>query len=364
MLEKEIGSNFCETIEKSQKCIRDSQELFFFDSGRSAINFVLDRMQGENLRVLLPLYTCESVIKPFVTHGCDIRYYRVDKKLEIIKDEFTSLVESFKPDLIYIHSYFGFDTLSKMKEIINQLRKKDIIIVEDITHSMFSDIEHVDADFYGGSLRKWCSLPDGGVLKVASKRAINIANERNCRPENTEFVEKRLKAQFMKERYFFEGKDTEKEFIGWFDASEEILEQQEEIFTMSQYSRCRIDSIDWDELKKVRYNNYRLLVEKLNSISEIEPVMSDIAENIVPLYLPIYVGAQRNELRVFARERNVMLPVIWPIPVMAEQTLDAETEWIYNHILAIPCDQRYMDKDMEKVVDTIRIFFAERQGKE
>ena len=49
------------------------------------------------------------------------------------------------------------------------LRKKDIIIVEDITHSMFSDIEHVDADFYGG----------GGYLSKGIYRPTDVCRMRN-----------------------------------------------------------------------------------------------------------------------------------------------------------------------------------------
>ena len=42
--------------------------------------------------------------------------------------------------------------------------RQGIIIVEDITHSLLSDCWQSCADYMVGSLRKWCAIPDGGIL--------------------------------------------------------------------------------------------------------------------------------------------------------------------------------------------------------
>lgn len=360
MIEKEIGSNFHEIINSSINRIEDSKKIKFLDSGRSAISIILEQMNCKDMKVLLPIYTCESVIKPFVSRGCEIRYYKVDEKLEPDKEEFKKILQEYDPKLVYVHSYFGFDTLKKIRHEINELCKKDTLIVEDITHSMFSKVERINADFYLGSLRKWCSLPDGGVIEIVSERANTLFDGKNIFEENTSFLETRLRAQKQKEMYFngrSQGKD--KDFIQWFDKSEEILEQQGNIYTMSNYSRERIESIEWDALKKRRSENYRYLVDKMDEIKEIEAIFPNMSQDVVPLYCPVYVKRARNELRVFARKRNIMLPVIWPIPPEVEQILGDDSRWVYEHILAIPCDQRYTRTDMETIISTMKLFFEE-----
>lgn len=358
MLDKEIGSNFCESLEVSEEYVEDKEDLFFLDSGRSAISSILENIKKENLRVILPIYTCESVIQPFINYGCDIRYYNVNKALEIVEEEFDRLTEAFQPELVYVHSYFGFNTISKVQDKISQLRLNDTIVIEDVTHSMFSRDVHVDADFYIGSIRKWCSLPDGGFLKLASEKAYAIFESKPCYSENYEFVERRIKAQRAKEDYFADlDEKKEKSFIYWYEESEEILDNQKEIFSMSEYSRIRLNSIDWETLKIRRRENYLYLVEWLSKIPEVEIIIPNLDCEIVPLYCPIYIKSKRNELRRGAREENIMLPVIWPIPSMLNHLLKDDVAWIYNHILAIPCDQRYTIDDMKKIAELVNVFY-------
>lgn len=361
MLDKEIGSNFCETIVVTEKYLEDGNETFFFDSGRSAINAILQCLKGKRLKVILPIYTCESVIYPFVQHDCEIQYYQVNRNFEIIEDEFTALIETFAPDIVYMHSYFGFDTLNNIKDKINNLQ--DAILIEDITHSMLTNYRHVNVDFYVGSIRKWCSLPDGGVLKVLSDKACNIFEERSDYLENSSFVNLRTKAQREKELYFMrQDEGAVKDFIGLFDESEEILEKQDIPYTMSQYSRERLYSVDWDAIKESRNINYKCLVSLIKNLEEVEVIIPDIDNDVVPLYCPIYVKNKRNELRIYARRQNIMLPVIWPIPPMLDKCLTEECEWIYNHILALPCDQRYSVEDMEKIYRVMEEFFIKERG--
>lgn len=359
MLEKEIGSNFCETVEVSGEYVEDKDGIFFLDSGRSAISFILENLNKEKLRVILPIYTCESVIWPFINYGCEIRYYNVNKALEIVEDDFNRLIELFQPELVYIHSYFGFNTISKMQNKISELRLKDIILIEDVTHSMFSKNVHVDADFYVGSLRKWCSLPDGGFLKIASEKAYNIVKRDWEYNENSNFVEKRIKAQRAKEDYFANlDENKEKLFIVWYEESEDVLDSQKDVFTMSQYSRARLNSIDWQKIQKRRRENYLYLVEKMSKIPEVEIIAPEMQSGIVPLYCPVYIKSKRNELRRFAREENIMLPVIWPVPSMLKHLLESDIDWIYNHILALPCDQRYTTDDMSKIIELVNLFYS------
>ena len=63
-MEREIGGNFCEEILKCDKKLEDNERIIWFDTGRSAIRFLLDRLGNKIKRVLLPQYACESPPTP------------------------------------------------------------------------------------------------------------------------------------------------------------------------------------------------------------------------------------------------------------------------------------------------------------
>lgn len=135
-MEKEIGGNFYEELLISNRTLQDSKRLVFFDSGRSAIRYLLDLLQDKIKSVMLPQYVCESVLIPFVEKQYQITYYPIDEKLQLIRGDFEQLLQEKAPQLVLVQSYFGFDTLNKERTFLKELSRKGIIVVEDITHSL------------------------------------------------------------------------------------------------------------------------------------------------------------------------------------------------------------------------------------
>lgn len=41
---KEFGSNFCEELSKHSETLKDKENIIFFDTGRSALRFLLDNL--------------------------------------------------------------------------------------------------------------------------------------------------------------------------------------------------------------------------------------------------------------------------------------------------------------------------------
>ena len=141
-MKKEIGGNFCEELLKSDRKLQDSKRIQWFDSGRSAIRFLLGLLEDKIERVMLPQYVCESVLIPFVEKRYQITYYPVDRKLQLLRADFEQLLNIAKPQLVLVQSYFGFDTLHKDRTFLKKLSRQGIIVVEDITHSLFLDSWH------------------------------------------------------------------------------------------------------------------------------------------------------------------------------------------------------------------------------
>ena len=79
---KEIGSSFWLSHgEKNSSTIdcrvfnTDYEDSVFTTSGRGAMSLILSELKAECKRVLLPSFTCESVIEPFIKHGYEVFYY-------------------------------------------------------------------------------------------------------------------------------------------------------------------------------------------------------------------------------------------------------------------------------------------------
>lgn len=70
-----------------------------------------------------------------------------------------------------------------------------------------------------------------------------------------------------------------------------------------------------------------------------------------PLYFTIYVQDRPALQRLLAQD-SIYAPVIWPIED-EKVLIDEEIKYIYDHILAVPCDQRYDGDDMRRAVEII-----------
>ncbi len=357
-MKKEIGGNFCEELLKSNRILQDSKRILFLDSGRSAIRYLLDLLTDKIKRVMLPQYVCESVLIPFVEKQYQITYYPVDEKLQLLREDFEQLLQTKNPQLVLVQSYFGFDTLNKDRIFLKELSRQGIIVVEDITHSLLSECWQPCADYMIGSLRKWCAIPDGGVLiKTSDKKEENVFQTLQ-QEENIEFLSVRLSAQEEKRKFMSgtEDRSSDKnDFISLFDKSESILNSQSRYYTMSKYTRERIISVDWKRIAHKRKENYCALRDSLKSISGMEIVFPHISDNTVPLYFPVFVDrSKRDSVRYSMRKNNILLPVIWPVPSFLTNSLRVEVKKIYGEILAIPCDQRYTKQEMRFIADRIR----------
>lgn len=358
VMEREIGGYFCEELFRSDQKLKDGKRILWFDSGRSAIRCLLDLLGNKIKRVMIPQYVCESVLKPFTEKGYQIAYYPVDRDLQLLTRDFERLLEEIKPQMVLIQSYFGFETLHKDRKFLKLLSRRGIIIVEDITHILLSGCWQPCADYMVASLRKWCSIPDGGILVKSSNKFGNDSFKSLHGEENTEFLNLRIAAQMEKRKYFLgNGHQSEDKsiFISLFDKSEMLLDRQGRYYTMSEYTRESIASIDWQSIADRRKVNYGILYNRLKNTDGIEIPFLQVPSNAVPLYFPVFVGKnKRDSLRCSMREKNILLPVIWPRPLCMMGRLTTETDRIYKEILAIPCDQRYTEQEMCYMADKIK----------
>ena len=201
----EIGSNFSKyDLNAPARADRlwwesDEYNRVFFKSGRNALKAIARKLKGEGHKpsVLLPIYTCETVITPFLDEGWEVDYYGINADLSVNFSSVAERVATNAPAVILFHSYFGLDTLSKDTAKIEALKDSGLMIIEDMTQSIFSLHRIESADYYVTSLRKFLAIPDGGC--IFSKRALSFAD---IAAYDERIAPKAIEAFDLKNEYF------------------------------------------------------------------------------------------------------------------------------------------------------------------
>jgi dTDP-4-amino-4,6-dideoxygalactose transaminase len=359
----EVGSDFWEyniTPGKESSIsingIGKYKEQKLFVSGRNAIQALCKRLSSSSKTVLLPAFTCNTVIQPFVKAEWRIEYYNIKCDLTIDEENLMGLAEKINPCLILVHGYFGFNTLEKSSSILKELREKGIIIVEDTTQAFFSSFKKTIADYYVSSLRKWFAVSDGGLL-VSVNDYMNIDYE----GDKSEIVgiardAFNTKAQYIK----YQQPDLKNEFIKKYSNLKQIIDECNIICPMTKEAQQAFSNADLENMIYKRRENYNLLLNGLKDNTLLDCIFRDLPEDVVPLYFPVYIGYKehRRAFQQFLADSNIYCPIVWPKP--EEYTKDNEIAlYIYEHILCIPCDQRYDEDDIKWVIACINEFRCE-----
>jgi hypothetical protein len=314
--------------------------------GRGAISLLLQIAKPKIKTALLPAYMCETVILPFIEHGYVCYFY--DINMDMTPN--IASIEKYMDIGVFLHAgYYGFPTNEGLSDVINRMKSESIIIVEDVTHTLFSDYPRFDAnDYYVGSLRKWMGLPSGGFL--ASRNPID------ARPGiNESFASYRKEALQMKSHYMNDGSEVLKEqFLKLFANGEKVLNSDLKPYHIDAASLGLINILDQEQLKEKRRSNYRALLDGLRDIKYIKPVFDNLEDGICPLFYPIYIEENRTEIRRNLTSEKIYCPIHWPIPVQIKLDNLSNTEKIYSTVLSIPCDQRYGITEMERIITVLK----------
>lgn len=334
-------------------------DLFYTSTGRSAISLSLRQLDlPANRKIaLLPAYTCDSVVLPFVENGYRVAYYDLEKNLSVNEQKFLEKVRTVQPTVVLVHNYFGFDTLSPMNATFETLRRQGIFLIEDLTQVLFSEIPRVEADFYVASFRKWMPIPEGGLALRREGKFSNVPTETD------DLLEKaKLNGLYEKFRYIVKGEGQKQVFLDKCRIAEEILETQGSIYAMGDFSTRFLGDLDIAELKQRRRENCRYLLEQLKDSRSLAPVFPELPEGVVPLYLPLYAQSEesRNRLQLMLREKAIYAPIVWPnfdgFKGLELKGIAESVGWIYTHTLSLPLDQRYGLEDMAAIAAVLKDF--------
>lgn len=334
-MKKEIGSEFWNAPTSIPNSIFPEYTQWFL-SGRSALQAIIKDLTGCKT-VAIPSWCCESMIKPFIDANIEVYFYPVYYENNLVQEI------SLESDVILIMDYFGYTSSS----IVPSNR----IVIRDVTHSIFSENDYV-ADYYFGSLRKWCGVWTGGYAWTKNGQALSVSNYDDCG-----YTDLRKKAMHLKNLYINNVEnidrklETNKEYLAIYEKAEQVLEDTG-IISADTRDIYVAKHLDANFIKSRRRANADVLRSEFHDWL----IFKEMKDTDCPMFVPVMVPyGFRNKLRKYLIENNIYCPIHWPLSKYHK--LNKKEEFIYNNEISLVCDQRYTKEDMYRIVETIKKFW-------
>lgn len=345
----EIGSEFWEFEDELKN---DNKEFWKFGrdtkftlSGRTSIYYVLKNiLKNRNIKkAYLPSYSCFSMAEPFMDLGIEVEYYDVYYNEGLKYD--IDIREDI--DIFLAMNYFGYSN-TNMDSYIEKFKSAGKIVIEDITHSIFSSKQYSEhSDYLIGSLRKWFPIASGGIA-VCKNSNFEIDLEKST---NEKMIDRKKIAMKNKKDYIEKKDNISKEtFLNEYYESGKILEEDYKNYSIDEESFKIIMGINLEYIKKSRIENSKVIYDKLKNNINVKFLIDDYNENDGLLFVPIILEKEkRNILRQYLIENKIYLPVHWP----QEEKINN----IFENELSLICDQRYNKFQIEQYLDLLLDFF-------
>ncbi|MBE6927150.1 MAG: hypothetical protein E7467_01445 [Ruminococcaceae bacterium] len=287
-------------------------EAIKLNSAQNAVAY-LNRVKKIS-KLYLPYYLCDSVVGMCHREGIDYELYHVDKDFLPLFDKNIGETERF-----YIVNFYG--QLSR-----EQLLAYPNVIVDNV-HAFFTPpMEGVDTLC---SCRKYFGVPDGAYLISNAPR---IALEQDRSYARMRHILGRYDCACASEHY------------GSFQSNEdEVLSMP--LRQMSALTQHLLSSVDYAQVKAARQANWQTLHEALGERNGLR-----LRTPPAPYMYPFYTE-RGGQLRSALAAQKIYIPTLWP-NVLTGEASDIEKDYARN-ILPLPIDQRYDQKDMERIIEAL-----------
>lgn len=265
-------------------------------------------------RICLPQFLCSSVIETCLDEGYEISYYPVGYDFLPVGDVSCSDDQAY-----YLVNYYGQVSDDTMKQFARQVKH----LIVDNTHDFFRrPVESIPALY---SCRKYFGLPDGAYLFCDDDIEID---ETDCSYERMRHILGRYE------------KDASTFYQDMLATSRTFNHATPK--AMSRLTENLLRGIDYSFVQSRRESNFDVLAGILGGYNRL-----DIVRPSGPFCYPLMVEdgvALRKELAA----RGIYVPTYWAnvIDQMPETSVEHR---LAANILALPCDQRYGQEDMEYV---------------
>lgn len=310
-----IGGYFSLELPKGEEYHKNAIR---FNTGRNCLEYIL-KARGYK-KVYLPYYTCEVVLEPFKKLGIPYEFYHIDVNFEI-RDWVTLKADEA---ILYVN-YYGLK-----QRYVEQLAEKigERLIVDNTQAFYAKPVAGIDT-FY--TCRKFFGVPDGAYLYTEKK--LDEEFEQDVSYDRMTFLNKRI--DLGAEAGYPEFQKLTKALVG------------QPIKQMSNLTQRLMQGIDYAGVAKQRRENYILLHSFLGASNTIALPLDDDA---VPMVYPYLASAKG--LREKLIYNKIFVARYWPN--VLDWTAKEDVEYLIAYQMQpLPIDQRYSEKDMQRIVECI-----------
>ena len=292
--------------------------LIKLNTGRNALEYILKVNNYSS--IYIPYFTCEVVLEPIKKLGIPYYFYTIDKNLDPVIDFHIAPTECF----LYTN-YFGIKQLT-----VNKLSREIPNLIIDASQAFFSKpLPEIDT-FY--SCRKFFGVADGAYLQ--SNILSTTKFEKDVSYDRISHLTKSIDLS-IEEGY--------KNFI----ENNKALDHNP-IKRMSFLTNKILSSIDYEECRKIRNQNFKTLHQALSNNNHLE---INFADDDAPMCYPLLLEKETISKKLISK--RVYIPTFWP-NVLRWTTNKMFENYLTQHLVSLPIDHRYDDEDMHRLINYLK----------
>jgi dTDP-4-amino-4,6-dideoxygalactose transaminase len=279
---------------------------------------------GDISKLYIPYFTCDVIIQPLKRLNISYIFYRINEDLEIESD-----IQLSDGEYILYTNYYGIKD-AYVKHIAEKYGNKIII---DNAQALFCS-EYTVHQFY--SPRKFMGMPDGGMV------VSNVDGFEDSLPIDKSYD----RCSHLLKRHELIPSEG---YLDFKENSHKIVDSP--LSRMSNISRMILHSVDMEFIKQRRLANFSQLHWALKCHNKLSQLLGpDNLVYSVPLVYPFWT--ENDDLKQHLIQNNVFVATYWPN--VFEWTKETDLEYqIAKHVVCIPIDQRYGEKDINRIINLI-----------
>jgi hypothetical protein len=310
---KEIGGFFGLELGRGREF---HEGAFALNSARNCLRLIV-RTKGIK-QLLVPIYTCDAVINALKAEAVEINPYNIEA-------DFSPILASHKEDYLLYINYFGVNS-----ENIKKLSKAHSKLIVDNAQAFYSQpIANIDT-FY--SPRKFFGVPDGGYVYSPQKNT----------EENIEMAVSYDRFEHLLKRIDLTASDAYPDFR----KNEETINTAP-IRKMSNLTRALLGSIDYEEVRSRRLENFSYLHHAIGTYNELSLSLGPDDVPLVYPYLTKNLALRQNLIK-----RSIFVATYWPdsterIPAGSREA------YLVSNLIPLPIDQRYGKAELDVMIAII-----------
>lgn len=311
---KEIGGFFELELIKGKEYHSNALRL---NSGRNALWYFLETIKPQ--KIYVPRYICNAVLEPINKMKMEFEFYNIDEKFNpIIPTHF----DDDKDYFLYVN-YFGTND-----HIVMNLSYSINNLIIDNSQAFYC-MPIKNPTFY--SPRKFFGVPDGGYLYTSTTLSEEL--KRSVSYNISRHIIKKI--DLGSDQAYDEYSKAEQKF------------SNQPIMLMSKLTQEILSSINYDEVKSIREQNFRFIHKSLKDLNELKINLKHLNG---PMKYPLLI--RQEGIREVLINNKIYVSTYWQEVFERAENESFELD-LAKYLLPLPIDQRYNIDDMKIIIKKI-----------